>query len=59
MIAPAEAKFDSTFGEFIFPYEAMRQSADPDDALLKFLQSTYEAAANSAKWDRKALERKP
>ena len=57
VIAPAEAKFDSTFGEFIFPYEAMRQSADPDDALLKFLQSTYEAAANCAKWDRKALEK--
>jgi hypothetical protein len=55
-IAPAEAKFDKNFGEFIFPYEAMRQSADPDDALLKFLQSTYEAAANCAKWDRKALE---
>ena len=56
-IAPAGAKFDSTFGEFIFPYEAMRQSADPDDALLQFLQSTYEAAANCATWDRAALER--
>jgi hypothetical protein len=56
-IAPAQAKFDSTFGEFIFPYEAMRQSADPDDALLEFLQSTYEAAANCAKWDRGALEK--
>jgi hypothetical protein len=55
-IAPDGAKFDSTFGEFIFPYEAMRQSADPDDALLKFLQSTYEAAANCAEWDRGALE---
>ena len=57
VIAPAEARFDSTFGEFIFPYEAMRQSADPDAALLEFLQTTYEAAANCAKWDRKALER--
>ncbi len=55
-IAPAGAKFDSNFGEFIFPYEAMRQSADPDAALLQFLQSTYEAAANCAKWDRAALE---
>lgn len=58
-IAPAEARFDATFGEFIFPYEAMRQSADPDAALLKFLQSTYEAAANLAHWDRAALEVAP
>jgi hypothetical protein len=56
-IAPAGAKFDGNFGEFIFPYEAMRQSADPDAALLSFLESTYEAAANCAKWDRAALER--
>jgi hypothetical protein len=55
-IAPAEARFDKNFGEFILPYEAMRQSADPDDALLKFLQSTYEAAANCGKWDRSTLE---
>jgi hypothetical protein len=56
-IAPAEARFDSNFGEFILPYEAMRLSVDPDAALLEFLQSTYEAAANCAQWDRAALER--
>lgn len=55
-IAPAEARFDGNFGEFIFPYEAMRLSADPDAALLEFLQTTYEAAAECAKWDRKGLE---
>ena len=55
-IAPAQAGFDTNFGEFIFPYEAMRGSADPDAALLEFLPSTYEAAANCAKWDRKGLE---
>jgi len=55
-IIPAQAGFDSTFGEFLFPYEAMRQSSNPDDALLEFLQSTYEAAANCAHWDRTALE---
>jgi hypothetical protein len=55
-IAPSQARFDTTFGEFILPYEAMRQSADPDVALLEFLQSTYEAAANCAHWDRSALE---
>ena len=58
-IAPAQAHFDSTLGEFVLPYEAMRQSADPDSALLQFLQSTYDAAANCAHWDRAALEASP
>jgi uncharacterized protein DUF5996 len=40
----------------VFPYEDMRNSADPDAALLAFLQSTYDAAANCAHWDRAALE---
>jgi Family of unknown function (DUF5996) len=55
-IAPAAAAFSKDFGEFVLPYEAMRTSADPDGALLEFLQSTYEAAANLGKWDRDALE---
>ena len=55
-IAPAEARFDANFGEFIFPYEAMRRSPDPDAALLEFLQTTYEAAATCGRWDRAALE---
>ncbi|MGA9063475.1 MAG: DUF5996 family protein [Terracidiphilus sp.] len=55
-IVPPQARFDPTFGEFILPYEAVRQSADPDRILLEFLQSTYEAAANCAHWDREALE---
>ena len=55
-IAPPEASFNSSFGEFVFPYEEMRNSVDPDEALLAFLQSTYEAAANCAHWDRAALE---
>jgi hypothetical protein len=38
------------------PYEAVRTSADPDATLLAFLQSTYEAAANLAHWDRPLLE---
>jgi Family of unknown function (DUF5996) len=58
-IAPAQARFDTTLGEFVLPYEDMRQSADPDSTLLQFLQSTYEAAANSAHWDRAALETTP
>jgi Family of unknown function (DUF5996) len=58
-IAPAQAFYDAKLGEFILPYEEMRRSADPDSALLAFLQSTYEAAANCAQWDRAALEVAP
>jgi hypothetical protein len=53
---PDAAFFSEALGEFILPYDAVRSSDDPDKALLAFLQSTYEAAANTAKWDRDALE---
>ena len=43
-------------GEFLLPYEAVRKSNDPEKMLLQFMQSTYEAAANTAKWDRDGLE---
>jgi hypothetical protein len=55
-IAPREASFNAALGEFVLDYERMRQSADPDSTLLQFLQSTYEAAANCAHWDRAGLE---
>jgi Family of unknown function (DUF5996) len=55
-ISPVEAAYNSQMGEFALPYLEMRMSADPDSTLLAFLQSTYEAAANSARWDRAALE---
>lgn len=55
-IAPAQAYFDKNFGEFILPYSELRSAGDPDSLLLQFLGSTYEAAANCAKWDRTALE---
>jgi len=55
-VSPAQASFNSNFGEFVLAYEDMRRSADPDAALLSFLQTTYEAAANCAGWDRAALE---
>ena len=55
-IQPATARFDLSFSEFVLPYEAVRTSQDPDSTLLSFLQSTYEAAANGAAWDRNALE---
>jgi hypothetical protein len=56
-VEPAEAYYHSGLGEFILPYSAVRTAASPDDAILAFAQSTYEAAADLAKWDRKALER--
>src|SRR6266567_8385698 len=58
-IEPPIASYSNDFGEFVLPYEAMRQSPDPDAALLDFLQSTYEAAANLGHWDRGALEVTP
>jgi hypothetical protein len=56
-VQPSQAYFNATLGEFILPYEAVRSAADPDRELLSFLQSSYEAAANLARWDRAALER--
>jgi hypothetical protein len=56
---PDAAFFSEALGEFILPYDAVRTSTDPDKALLAFLQSTYDAAADSAKWDREALECAP
>ncbi|WP_027580147.1 DUF5996 family protein [Bradyrhizobium sp. Ai1a-2] len=55
-VRPDAAFFSEALGEFILPYDAARTSTDPDRAVLEFLQSTYEAAANAAKWDRAALE---
>jgi hypothetical protein len=55
-VRPDAAFFSEALGEFILPYDAVRSAAQPDQALLEFLQSTYEAAANAAKWDRDALE---
>ena len=55
-VAPAQASYNSVFGEFVLPYEEMRKSANPDAALLGFLQSTYNAAADCGQWDRVGLE---
>ena len=56
-VRPDGAFYSTDFGEFIFPYDRVRESPSPDDTLLEFLQSTYVAAADLAKWDRAALER--
>jgi len=55
-VQPSEAFFSEALGEFLLPYDAVRNAPDPDAALLAFLQSTYEAAAVCAGWDRAALE---
>jgi Family of unknown function (DUF5996) len=55
-VRPAAAFFSQELGEFLLPYDAVRTAADPDALLLEFLQSTYEAAANLAHWDRAAFE---
>jgi len=55
-VTPGAAFFSPELGEFIYPYNAMRLARDPDAALMEFLQSSYAAAADLAKWDRAALE---
>jgi hypothetical protein len=55
-VRPAEAFYDSTLREFLLPYDAVRQAGSPDAALLEFLQTTYEAAADLGGWPRAELE---
>jgi hypothetical protein len=57
-IQPEAAYWHGALGEFVLPYEAVRAADDPERTLLSFLQSTYEAAATLADWDRAALERR-
>jgi len=56
-IKPAAGFYSQDMKEFLLPYDAVRQSSSPEEALMDFCQSTYEAGANLARWDRKALER--
>jgi len=58
-ISPPAAFYSSRLSEFLLPYEAVRMSASPREALLSFSQSTYDAGANLGNWDRQALEREP
>ena len=51
------AYYDSDLGQFILPYDSVRQSSSPDDAVMDYLSHTYEAAAKLGRWDRAALER--
>jgi hypothetical protein len=56
-VRPAEARWSDDLGEFLLPYQTVRLSACPNATLLEFLQSTYDAAADTAEWDRERLER--
>lgn len=56
-VAPVDAFYNQDLGEFLLPYEAVRKASSPDSALLAFAQTTYEAAADLAHWDRGSLER--
>ncbi len=56
-VGPRGAFFSDELSEFVLPYQEVRQASSPDDALLEFLQSTYEAAADLGLWDRSGLDR--
>jgi hypothetical protein len=56
-VEPSAAFYSDAFSEFVLPYDAVRALPEPEDALLRFCQSTYVAAADAGGWDRAALER--
>jgi len=57
-VRPRAAAWETTLGEFVLPYDAVRQAPAPEETLLEFLQTTYEAAADAARWNRAELERR-
>jgi hypothetical protein len=57
-VCPQTAYWSDQLREFLLPYDAVRTAKNPDEVLLEFLQSSYEAAADLGKWDRGALERR-
>jgi len=58
-VRPNAAYYDSKLGEFLLRYDDVRTSASPEEQIMQFLQTTYEAGATLAKWDRASLEREP
>jgi len=57
-VKPDVASYNTQFREFVLPYDAVRTAKSPDDAILDFAQSTYDAASQLGNWDRAALEEK-
>ncbi len=58
-VEPVDALYSKEHQEFLLPYEAVRTAPDPDEALLRFLETTYRAAAERGSWNRAALECDP
>jgi hypothetical protein len=58
VVRPAAAYYHKDLSEFVLPYEAVRTAASPVDDLTAFLESTYDAAADLARWNRSELERR-
>jgi hypothetical protein len=58
-VSPADAFYSRDYREFVLPYDVVRTSPTPDETLLAFFQSTYEAAADLGHWDRAAVEAQP
>jgi hypothetical protein len=56
-VQPAEAFYDPRLHEFVLMYDVVRQAREPEEVILAFAQSTYEAGAKLARWDRATLER--
>jgi hypothetical protein len=56
-VRPDTARYETSLGEFVLPYAAVRTAPDPSAEVHAFLQTTYEAAADLGHWDRQALER--
>jgi len=56
-VLPGGAHYDTTAREFLLPYETLCMAPNPDELLLQFFQTTYEAAADLGRWDRTALDR--
>ena len=57
VVEPSAAYYHREMGEFLLPYEAVRNASNPDAMIESFVESTYDRAATLAKWDRRALER--
>jgi len=57
VIKPQQALYNEELGEYLLPYKAVKNSSNPDETLLDFLQTTYEAAAVNGNWDRRNLEK--
>ena len=56
-VRPAAAAYQNKMHEFLLMYDDVRRAASPRDEILEFAQSTYQAGANLADWDRTSLER--